>query len=167
MPSRRLLLAIALSFAAATAFAQGPDPAQIVKSIYDSKDRYGAAGSLEMRAKARPALSKSFAALWKRSDDRTPAEDEPVPGFDIASNSQGLEIARAEVKVERQDAQRATVVAKLIPGAPFHRNSPEENVVRYDFVRENGHWKIDDVRTTNGTKPWSARKTFTKSLARQ
>jgi hypothetical protein len=56
--------------------------------------------SLQMRAPHRRALSKSLAALWKRSDDSTPKEDEPVPGFDIASNSNDREVARAEVKVE-------------------------------------------------------------------
>src|SRR5258708_5482409 len=107
------------------ALAQSPDPVAIVQSIYNGKDRYGAAVSLQMRAPYRRALSKSLAGLWNRSDDGTPAEDEPVPGFDIASMSQGLEVARAEVKIERQDAKGATVVARLIPAGPFHRNAPE------------------------------------------
>src|SRR5258708_7611870 len=114
---RRLLIALifsaAVSSGPAPALAQYPDPAAIVKSIYGKRDPYGAAASLQMRAPHRRALSKSLAALWKRSDGETPAEEEPVPGFDIASNSNDREVARAEVKVERQDAKRATMAAKL------------------------------------------------------
>jgi hypothetical protein len=131
MPSRRLLLALTFSavVSATPALAQGPDPAAIVKSIYGKRDLYGAAVSLQMRAPHTRALSKPLATLWKRSDDETPAEEEPVPGFDIASNSNDREVARAEVKVERQDATRATVAAKLfsqraqdeVPGVERHR----------------------------------------------
>jgi hypothetical protein len=165
MLSRRLLLASALSTLVTPALAQGPDPATIVKSIYAKRDRYGAAASLQAaRTDARPALSKSFAALWKRSDDATPEGDETPPGFDVASNSQGMDVTSAAVSVERRTATRATVVARLTAGAPFLRHSPAENVVRYDFVREHGAWKIDDVRGTIDPKPWSLRAIFLEVL---
>lgn len=165
MLTRRLLLAAFIA-APVAARAATPDPAAIVKSIYEGDDLYGARVALQMRSPDRRALSKSFAALWNRSDAATPNEDEPVPGFDVASNSQGLEVASADVKVERQDAKTATVVATLKPGEPYVRNSPEENVVRYDFVRENGRWKIDNVRSHNGDKEWSLRRIFTEALKR-
>ena len=165
MISRRLLLASALAFAASPAFAQNPDPAAIVRSIYRKADPYGAAAALQLRAEKRETvLSKSFAALWKRSDDAEP-EGEAPPGFDVASNSQGMDVARADVKVEKRAAARATVVARLIAGHPFVRHSPEENVVRYDFVRENGRWKIDDVRSTSDGKEWSLRGILNEGLA--
>jgi len=159
MHSRRLLLALAFSAAVsslpAPALAQGPDPAAIVKSIYAKRDPYGAAASLEMRAKHRRALSKSLAALWKRSDDSTPKEDEPVPGFDIASNSNAREVSHAEVKVERQDAKRATVAARLFDKIPMIEHPASNDIVRYDFIRENGRWVIDDVRSTIDAEEWS------------
>src|SRR5262245_58568947 len=101
MLSRRLFLLCTISAAVlpAPALAQDPDPATTVKAIYAKRDPYGAATSLQMRAPHRRALSQSLAALWKRSDDETPADEEPVPGFDIASNSNDREVARAEVKV--------------------------------------------------------------------
>lgn len=165
MLTRRLLLASLLA-APLAARAADPDPAAIVTSIYQADDPYGAAVSLQMRSDDRRALSRSFAALWNRSDAATPKEDEPVPGFDVASNSQGLDVASADVTVERQDAKTATVVATLTSGHPYTRNSPEENVVRYDFVRENGRWKIDDVRSHIGDKEWSLRRIFTEALKR-
>ena len=166
MPSRRLVLTALLSLACSPLAAQTPDPAGIVKSIYAKGDPSEAAVSLQMRAAARPALSRTLAALWKKSDDGTPDEDEPVPGFDVASNSQGMEVSSAAVKVERQDAARATVAATLKSDEPFHRNDPRENVVRYDFIRENGRWAIDDVRTFIKPKAWSLKQTLSESLKR-
>ncbi len=166
MLSRRLFVALTLSAAAASgpAFAQGPDPATIVKSIYGKRDPYGAAESLTMRAKHRRALSRSLAALWKRSDDSTPAEDEPVPGFDIASNSQDREIARVEVKVDAQDSKRATVSAKLFSKGPRIKYPASDDIVRYDFIRENGRWVIDEVRSTIHGKEWTLKGLLNEGL---
>ena len=167
MLSRRLLLALAFSAAVssvpAPALAQGPDPAAIVKSIYGKRDPYGAAESVSMRAKHRRALSKSLGALWKRSDDSTPAEDEPVPGFDISANSNAREVSRAEVKVEQQDAKRATVAAKLF-SKDFVSKHPSDDIVRYDFVRENGRWAIDNIRSTIDGKEWTIKGLLTEGL---
>jgi len=166
MISRRLLLASALAFGGGPAFAQNPDPAAIVRSIYRKADPYGAAAALQLRAQGRDkVLSKSFAALWKRSDDATPAKELTSPGFDVASNSQGMDVARADVTVERRDATRTTVVARLTAGHPYVRHSPQENVVRYDFVRENGRWKIDDIRSTSDGREWSLRGILNEGLA--
>jgi hypothetical protein len=35
--------------------------------------------------------------------------------------------------------------------------------LRYDFVRDGGHWKIDDIRGASA-KPWSMREKFNFSL---
>jgi len=168
MLSRRLLLALTFSAAVssgpAPALAEGPDPAAIVKSIYGKRDPYGAAVSLQMRAPHRHALSQPLAALWKRSDDSTPAEQEPVPGFDIASNSNDREVARAEVKVERQDATRATVAAKLFSKGPRMKYPASNDIVRYDFVRENGRWVIDNVRSTTDREEWSLKGLLNEGL---
>jgi hypothetical protein len=165
MLTRRLLLAVALSAAVSSgpAFAEGPEPAAIVASIYAKRDPYGAAESVAMRAKHRRALSKSLAALWKRSDDSTPAEDEPVPGFDIAANSNAREVSRAEMKVERQDATRATVAAKLF-SKNFVNKHPSDDIVRYDFIRENGRWAIDNIRSTIDGKEWTMKGLLNEGL---
>jgi hypothetical protein len=167
MPSRRLFLALALSALASSPLAaQSPDPAAIVKSIYAKGDPSEAAVSLQMRPPHRHALSKALATLWTKSDNATPDEDEPVPGFDVASNSQGMEVSSVTVKVERQDAAHAIVAATLKSDEPFHRNDPRENIVRYDFVRENGRWAIDDVRTFIKPNAWSLKRTLSESLKR-
>jgi hypothetical protein len=160
MLSRRLFLACTLSAAipSVPAFAApDPDPATIVKSIYGKRDLYGAQASLRLRGPRGRILSRSLAKLWKRSDDETAAEDEPVPGFDIPSNSQDREIARVEVNVERQDAARATVAAKLFNKGPRIEYPASDDIVRTDFVRENGRWAIDNVRSTSHGKEWTIR----------
>jgi hypothetical protein len=168
MITRRLLLACAAAVVSGPLAAQAADPAAIVQSIYArGTDPYGAAVSLQMRAPHRRALSQSLAALWKRSDDGTPDGDEPVPGFDIASNSQGIDVTSVDVTVESQDAARATVAATLKSDQPFVRNDPKENIVRYDFIRENGRWKIDDVRSFIKPKEWSIKRTLSESLKGQ
>jgi hypothetical protein len=168
MLSRRLLLALTFSAAIplspAPALAQGPSPAAIVKSIYGKRDPYGAAAAIQLRGPRGRALSKSLAALWKRSDDATPAEDEPVPGFDIASNSQDREIARVEVKVEKRDAARATVAAKLFNKGLRIKYPASDDIVRYDFVRENGRWRIDNIRSTIDGKEWTIRGLLAEGL---
>jgi hypothetical protein len=164
MPSRLLLALAALLLFASPLAAQRPDPVAIVKSIYGKRDPYKAAISLQANAHERPALSKSLAALWKKSDDATPEGGETPPGFDVASNSQGMDVKSAVVSYERRTSQRATVIAKLTAGQPFVRHSPEENVLRYDFIREDGHWKIDDVRGTIDKEEWSIRALLTEAL---
>ena len=171
MPSRRRFLALSFSAASAAilsgpvpAFAQGPEPAAIVKSIYGKRDPYGAAAALQLRGPRGRILSRSLAVLWKRSDDATPAEDEPVPGFDIPSNSQSREVARTEVKVERQSASRATVAAKLFSKEPMMKHPASDDIVRYDFIRENGRWAIDNVRSTIDGKEWTIRGLLNEGL---
>ena len=148
MFTRRLLFASAALLTASALLissplaAQSPDPLAIVKSIYGKRDPYGAASSLQASSGERPALSKSLAALWKKSDDGTAEGDETPPGFDVVSNSQGMDAKSAVVSYERPTPERATVVAKLTPDPRYVRRSREDNVVRYDFVREDGRWKI-------------------------
>jgi hypothetical protein len=57
------------------------------------------------------------------------------------------------------------VVAQLTAGHPYVRHSPQENVVAYDFVRENGRWKIDDIRSTSDGREWSLRGILNEGLA--
>jgi hypothetical protein len=36
--------------------------------------------------------------------------------------------------------------------------------VRYDFVRDNGDWKIDDITGASDGEPWSIRDMLTAAL---
>jgi hypothetical protein len=60
------------------------------------------------------------------------------------------------VTSERSDADRATI-AVTITGANAPRANAADAVIRYDFVRDAGQWKIDDIRGAEDGKPWSLR----------
>jgi hypothetical protein len=60
------------------------------------------------------------------------------------------------------ETDKATI-AVTITG---HRNDrkPADLIVRYDFVREAGSWRIDDIRGASDGEAWSIRKMLTDSL---
>jgi len=89
-----------------------------------------------------------------------------VPGFDIASNSNAREVARADVKVERQDLKRATVAARLFDKYPMIEHPASNDIVRYDLIRENGRWVIDDARSTIDAREWSLKGLLNEGLKR-
>jgi hypothetical protein len=84
--------------------------------------------------------------------------------FDVTTNSQGMEVASFTLKIERADERHMTIAATLVPKGEWIRNSPLDNIVRYDFIREDGRWKIDDVRSSNDGAAWSLRQLLTQSL---
>jgi hypothetical protein len=85
--------------------------------------------------------------------------------FDIATNSQGLEVRRFAVKTLSRDASHASVVARLTPDN-WVRKSDRENEIGYDLVWEHGRWVIDDVHSVIEPNPWSLRALLSQYLAR-
>lgn len=65
---------------------------------------------------------------------------------------------------EKLDSATATIAVKMIRDHEVPRANPADDVVRYDFVRDGGHWKIDDIRGATDGKPWSVRGLLTYSL---
>ena len=41
---------------------------------------------------------------------------------------------------------------------------PTDQTMRYDFVRDAGQWKTDDIKGTADGRPWSVRGTLAPSL---
>jgi len=44
------------------------------------------------------------------------------------------------------------------------RKSPADDVVHYDFAREGGGWKIDDIKGSADGEAWSIRGMLEESL---
>ncbi len=44
------------------------------------------------------------------------------------------------------------------------RKDSADDMIRYDFVREAGGWKIDDIRSAVDGKPWSIRRLLVNYL---
>lgn len=142
------------------------DPIAIVNAIYHGTiEGYDKQRALWLDPRdRRGTLSKSLIALWAKADARTqPADSGPID-FDVTTNSQGMEVKSFTAKAESQHDKRATIVVTLKAKGKWLRNSPEDNIVRYDFIREAGRWVIDDVRSTTDGKAWSLRDLLTFAL---
>lgn len=147
--TRRLLLAGAAAFVCAPALAAPRDraPYTMLTEIYRPGHFESAFG---VDAKEREAFfSKSVLALWAKADAKTQPGDAGPIDWDVSTNSQGMEVGSWRVKVTRREAARVDLVVTLTPKTPWFRKSPDENIVRYHFIREGGRWVIDDIRHAN------------------
>ena len=57
-----------------------------------------------------------------------------------------MDVGGYRVAVASQDAARMNLIVTLTAKTPWIRKSPDENIIRYHFIRENGRWVIDDIR---------------------
>jgi hypothetical protein len=55
-------------------------------------------------------------------------------------------------------------MAKLFSKDFMNKKHPSDDIVRYDFVRENGRWAIDNIRSTTDGKAWTIRKLLNEGL---
>jgi len=142
------------------------DPVAIVNAIYAraarGKGDGGGAFIIETRAAKAKYLSKSLIRLWADADAHTPKGDVGPIDFDPVTNSQDPDLKSFKVVAEKLDADKA-VIAVTIAGhhAP---SKPEDQVVRYSFVRDDGQWKIDDISGASDGEAWSIREMLRESL---
>ena len=108
-------------------------------------------------------LSKALVALWAKADAHTPKGDVGPVDFDPVTNSQEPDVKSFNAVAEKLDADKATI-AVTIPGRGAPRAKPADRVLRYDFVRDAGKWKIDDISGASDGEPWSIRGMLTDSL---
>jgi Protein of unknown function (DUF3828) len=175
MRSRRTLVAglacavltITVPPRAAAASQVADEPAAIVTAIYTrvAKGKGNSGGTFVTDGKAAKTkyLSQALHALWAKADARTVKGDIGPVDFDPVTNSQDPDVKSFKVIAEKQDAAKATIAVTL----QSHRSAwekPADQTVRYDFVRENGQWKIDDFRGSVGGEPWSIRSILTEAL---
>jgi hypothetical protein len=78
-------------------------------------------------------------------------------GFDPVTNSQDPDVKSFEVVAEKQDGDKATMAVTIEAHQRDARANPADKTIRYDFVREAGQWKIDDIKGAVDGTPWSVR----------
>jgi hypothetical protein len=149
-------IALLAGLAVAPAFAEEPSPKDLVTQIYrisaGPKGDYGAPSGFEDK-QVRKHFTKSLLAAQKAMDQRSKKLNEPIMDFDPVTNSQDPSVVHLTIDVESADA------AKTIVAASFDRaDGPKRNVVRYIFVREDGAWKLDDMRGEEGDDKWDLRE---------
>jgi hypothetical protein len=153
--------------AGAAALAGPPDPARFVASIYANGGESGVWEQWLDGARRGEWFSGALAALWTRCDAlaRKTRDQLGALDFDVATNSQGMEVKSFAVKTLSRDAAHANVVATLTPDN-WARKSERENEIRYDLVWERGRWAIDDIHSVIEPNAWSLRAILTQYLAR-
>ena len=145
----------------------GDDPAGIVTGIYTraAQGKGDGGGNFVVGNKVARSkyLSKALAALWARADARTRKGEVGPVDFDPVTSSQDPDVKSFKVTAEKQEADKATI-AVTIEGHQGPRPKPADQTMRYDFVRDAGEWKIDDIKGTADGRPWSVRGMLAASL---
>ncbi len=155
------LLAGAITHRAAAVQSSANDPVTIITAIYTraGKGDDGAAFVIENDAAKAKYLSKSLIALWARHTSK--GDVRPVD-FDPATNSQEPDVKSFKVAAEKLESDKA-LIAVTITGRTA-RAKPSDSIVRYNFVRDGGKWKIDDISGTFDGEAWSIRDILSESL---
>jgi hypothetical protein len=160
------LLAGALTPDARAAPPSQNDPVAIINAIYTraakGKGDGGGAFVIENKAAKAKYLSKSLIELWAKADANTPKGDVGPIDFDPVTNSQEPDVKSFKVAAEKLDADKA-IIAVTIAGRTV-RAKPSDDVVRYNFVRDDSKWKIDDISGTIDGEAWSIRDILKESL---
>ena len=118
---------------------------------------------IENKAAKAKYLSRSLVELWAKADAHTPKGDVGPVDFDPVTNSQEPDVKSFKTVAEKLEPEKATV-AVTITGHNAPQPKPADRTVRYDFVRDGGQWKIDDIRGASDGEPWSIRQMLATSL---
>ena len=172
MISRRALVLTGLvaSLAASRPLVAAPpsptDPLAIVNAIYarvaKGKGDSGGAFVIENKAAKAKYLSKQLIELWARADAHTPKGDVGPIDFDPVTNSQDPDVRSFKVVTEKLEADKAAIAVTITGSQP--RTTSADETMHYDFVREGGTWKIDDIKGAADGAPWSIRGMLQDSL---
>lgn len=148
-----------LLFVAPIGHAAEPKPSKMLKGIYREAVKGTTSDWLDPQRRGN-YLSKSLLALWAKSDAKKAPEGEVGPvDFDLTTDTNALELEGFEIKVESASAKAAELLVTLNYRKPYYRPGAPA-VVTYDFIREDGRWRIDNVRTKN----WSVRELLARWL---
>ena len=148
-----LVLVAALRLEAAAA-----DPVAIVHSIYDGAGKREMAFGLDPKERHR-YFSKATAALWDKAEAVSNPNGDEIGAidFDLTTNTQGADVTSYSIVSNKIEGKTATVVVKLVLDN-WIRNSPDDLIIRYALVLEDGSWMIDDMGSAADGKPWTLRE---------
>jgi hypothetical protein len=143
------------------------EPVAIVTAIYTRAARGKGDGGggfvIENKAAKTKYLSKSLVELRAKADAHTPKGDVGPVDFDPVTNSQEPDVKSFKVVATSLETDKA-VITVIITGRNTPPRKPADRTVRYDFVRDGGDWKIDDIKGASDGEPWSIRGMLTESL---
>lgn len=131
------------------------EPRDIVAAIYrlaaaDPK-KAKPVSPFDQRATREKYFSKSFDLLITSSETKAAHDGYAAIDFDPISASQDAELQKVTLKTDILGLGKAIVSASFL-------NHGLNTVVTYDFIREDGAWRVDDIKGTTEREAWSVRK---------
>ncbi len=152
MVRNAFIIASLLMASFGSAFAGDGTPAALVTEVYGvsgPSGRYQQPLAIFVEAGLREKyLSKRLRAALADMDQRTPEGDVPQIDFDVVSDSQDPDVRDLKIRMESESAGQAVVAADFMS-----HDDAERTVLRYELVREDGAWKINNV-TASGKSNW-------------
>jgi hypothetical protein len=135
MQRRTFLIAAALCAAAGPALAADEDPATVIRELY----RVHAEGEKTKKLAWMPPHRERFftrrlGGLIARAYQRNRID------FDFIYDGQDFQISELAIQPGRTAGGKATVIASF-------KNFKEPKRVEYELVRENGAWRIAEIRS--------------------
>ena len=120
----------------------GPQPKDILTGIYKDAVKGKAPSDWLLEPKRRGQyLSKSMMALWAKVDKKRQEED-PMD-WDPTTDTNALDLKDFVITTKSQSASAAVLAVKMV----YRDYKGPTPVVTYNFVREDGHWRIDEMRS--------------------
>ncbi len=142
--------------------ANAQTPEQIVRWIYAEAVKRDSSGGQNggtifggAKGPIRRLFSTAFLREWDAAQARIKKSGDMGLDFDPVSNSQDPAIGRVTYTVESTSADKSTVGATF---GSLHEPKAKPQTIRYDFVREGGAWKIDNIRGNVENDSWSMRE---------
>ncbi|WP_210186007.1 MULTISPECIES: DUF3828 domain-containing protein [unclassified Beijerinckia] len=166
MDRRRVCLVLGSLLPAELAWAQAVEtPAQIVAALYKASagknGKYEGPSAIQDKRIRGRYFSAKLGSLFDRAEKEQTRTGDAIIDFDPITNSQDPSVIDLSITSEKEDDKSAVVAAKfrtLLVGA-------EAMTVRYDFIREKGGWRLDDIRGTVDKDAWSFRQNLTQGIA--
>jgi len=146
---RRFLLIVMLAVGAFAAEAQDKsDPVALIASIYKT-----------YTAESNPAgyadvYSRRLQGLIDADAKNTPAGDAGKIDWDVFVDGNNWELSNLKIALVAKAPERAQVRARFI-------NMKEPRDMVFDLVREDGEWRIDDIRAMRKGGRWTMSKILT------
>ena len=130
------------------------EPRDIVDAIYkiavSTLNKRGESPFTDPAIRAK-YFTKSFDVAITAAETKAAHDGEAVLDFDPISASQDAELQKVTIKTGVLEPGKASVAASFT-------NHGQPTVVTYDFAKEGGAWKIDDIKGTTEKEAWSVRK---------
>ena len=87
-------------------------------------------------------FSKAFLAAATKVEAADAKANGVTIDWDPITNSQDPDVKKLAITVEKESPERSVVVARFV-------GFGKAIAVHYDFIKEAGGWKLDDIRDTN------------------